>query len=95
VLPPPARSSGRRRYTHAILRQLALIEVAQQAGFTLAEIRALRLDPRRQWRELAARKLGEVDRLLRRAHAMKRLLRRGMECRCTGPEDCALLAPAP
>src|SRR3954452_18111646 len=41
VLPEPERVSGRRRYTPEVLRRLATIDVAQQVGFTLDEIREL------------------------------------------------------
>jgi MerR family redox-sensitive transcriptional activator SoxR len=39
VLPTPERVGGRRRYTVDVLRRLAIIDVAQRAGFTLDEIR--------------------------------------------------------
>ena len=96
LLPAPARVSGRRRYTPAILRQLALIDVARRAGFRLAEIRALaattpRSTPARRWRAFAAAKLPEVDALIARAQEMKRLLLAGGDCDCRRLEDCRLL----
>jgi MerR family redox-sensitive transcriptional activator SoxR len=41
VLPEPARTGGQRRYDEAVLHRLAIIDVAQRAGLTLAEIREL------------------------------------------------------
>ena len=41
VLPEPERVSGRRRYSQDVLKRLAIIQLAQQSGFTLAEIRTL------------------------------------------------------
>ena len=45
LLPPPERENGRRRYDGEVLREaldrLAVVRVAQQAGFTLSEIRTL------------------------------------------------------
>lgn len=96
LLPAPARVSGRRRYTPAILRHLALIDVARRAGFRLQEIRSLRAietsstTPSRRWRALAARKLPEVDALIARAE-MKRLLLEGAACDCRRLDDCRLL----
>jgi len=41
VLPEPDRVSGQRRYSAEILTRLGFIDVAKQAGFSLAEIREL------------------------------------------------------
>ena len=100
VLPPPGRENGRRRYDqevlHEVLDRLAIVRVAQQAGFTIAEIRTL-LDgfsedtpPSERWRSLAREKLPEVEALIGRAQGMKRVLERGLECECLRIEDCAL-----
>ena len=51
VLPQPERTAGRRRYGEDVLHRLAIIDVAQRAGFTLEEIRGRSTDPaRRSWR---------------------------------------------
>lgn len=84
LLVPPLRASGRRRYERGVLRRLAIIDVAQRAGFSLAEIRELlegfdavgHTSPR--WRSMARRKLEEVQALIERAHTMKRLLEEGL-----------------
>ena len=88
LLPAPERVSGQRRYEPDVLRWLAMIEVAQQAGFTLAETRTL-LDgfsseesPSAQWQALARSKLDEVDALITRAQSMRRLLEEGLRCEC-------------
>src|SRR5215208_2480518 len=97
VLPPPERVSGRRRYDGEVLELLAVIRVAQQAGFTMAEVRTLLhgfsadTPPSTRWRELASRKLPEVEALIQRALGMKRLLERGLRCDCLRLEDCALI----
>ena len=41
LIPAPERVSGQRRYPRAVLRTLAVIETAQRASLTLAEIKAL------------------------------------------------------
>jgi MerR family redox-sensitive transcriptional activator SoxR len=83
-----------------VLDRLRLIRAGQQAGFTLKEVATLlseatsgaRLSTR--WRELAQRKLAELDGLAARVTAMRELLREGLRCGCLGPEDCALVARA-
>ena len=101
LLPSPERTNGRRRYDgevlHEVLDRLAVVRVAQQAGFTISEIRTL-LDgfsedtpPSERWRVLAREKLTEVDALIERALGMKDLLERGLRCECLRLEECALV----
>jgi MerR family redox-sensitive transcriptional activator SoxR len=96
LLPAPERISGRRRYDPDVFSRLALIDLAQRAGFTVAEIRTLlhgfvrRTPPGERWRRLAGRKLGEVEARIEEAQAMRRLLQRLLECECPTFEDCAL-----
>ena len=101
VLPSPGRENGRRRYGGEALREaldrLAVVRVAQRAGFTIAEIRTL-LDgfsedtpPSERWRVLAQDKLPEVEALVERALGMKDLLERGLRCECLSLEGCALV----
>jgi MerR family transcriptional regulator, redox-sensitive transcriptional activator SoxR len=101
VLPTPERENGRRRYDGEVLSKvldrLAVVRVAQEAGFTISEIRML-LDgfsedtpPSERWRVLAREKLPEVEKLVERALGMKNLLERGLRCECLRLEDCALI----
>ena len=68
--------SGQRRYREAVLHRLAIVDVAQRAGLTLEEIRGLtgpQADGHRageHLRELAARKLPEIEALIARAEAV-------------------------
>jgi MerR family redox-sensitive transcriptional activator SoxR len=102
LLPTPEREkNGRRRYDGEALREaldrLTVVRVAQQAGFTILEIRTL-LDgfsedtpPSERWRVLAQDKLPEVEALVERALSMKDLLERGLRCECLSLEECALV----
>ena len=97
LLTEPERVNGRRRYGPEVLDLLAAIRLAQRAGFTIAETRTLiggfstEELPSERWRVLAREKLTEVEALIDRAQAMKRLLERGLRCECLTIEDCALL----
>lgn len=93
LLPAPERVSGRRRYDQDALDRLAMIDVAQRAGFTLREARIL-LDglqadtpPTNEWRELAQHKLSEIEELLARTAAMRALLHTWLECDCLSLKD--------
>jgi MerR family redox-sensitive transcriptional activator SoxR len=96
ILPAPRRASGRRRYDASVLDRLAVIQLAQEAGFTVAEIKSLFSDfaPEtpawERWQALATRKLAEVEALISRAQTMKRLLEECLlQCRCLALEECA------
>src|SRR5947209_18450323 len=88
LLPAPRRSGGQRRYQPSILQRLGLIQFAQQAGFTVAEIRTLfegfeeSTPASERWRILATEKLHEVDELIARAERMKLLLSKALACGC-------------
>lgn len=97
LLAEPDRVNGRRRYGPEVLDLLAVVRVAQQAGFTIAETRTLlhgfsaETPPSERWRQLAAEKLPELEIQIERTSAMKRLLERGLRCDCLSLEDCALV----
>lgn len=94
VLPAPRRVNGRRRFDPEVVRLLKTVRFAQDAGFTVAEIRTLfhgfgaHVPPSARWRQLATRKLEELDALVARAEHMRRALQLAMECGCVRMEDC-------
>jgi MerR family transcriptional regulator, redox-sensitive transcriptional activator SoxR len=96
VLPEPSRESGQRRYGADAIRRLEVLEVAKRAGFTLDEARLLlqRTDAGspafEAVRELAARKLPELDALIDRAQAMRAWMLTASDCSCTTLDVCAL-----
>jgi MerR family redox-sensitive transcriptional activator SoxR len=95
VLPTPARVSGRRRYTVDVLRRLAIIDVAQRAGFTLDEVRELLGGAGdgpayESVRGLAERKLPEIQALIERAEAVKKWLEVASACECSTLDVCGL-----
>ena len=100
VLPEPARVSGQRRYGPEAVKRLEVLEVAKRAGFSLDEARLLLQsseagDPAFEaLRELARRKLPEVDALIARAQAMRAWLLTATDCSCTSLDVCALFDPA-
>ncbi|MFF2662523.1 MerR family transcriptional regulator [Kitasatospora sp. NPDC058032] len=97
LLPGSHREAGRRVWPVSTVRRVALIRMAQRAGFTLAEI-ALLLNgdtspgATRQWRELAARKLPELDDHITRTQALRRAVADCMACGCMNFDQCVLLA---
>ncbi len=95
LLPEPARVNGQRRYDAGILKHLALVRMAQEAGFTIEEIRTLvsgfpaETPPGDRWRELARRKRPEVDALIRRMLIVRQVLEESLRCDCLTLDACA------
>ena len=100
LMPEPERVSGQRRYDPTVLRRLTIIDVAQRAGLSLEEIKVLvehGTEPvSTQLRELAERKLPEIDALIDRAQRVRSWLDTATGCSCTSIDDCALFdVPVP
>ena len=99
ILPAPARTNGRRFYDADAIRRVDVLRFAQQAGFTLDEIKTLfhgfgaETPLSTRWQSLARKKLGELDVLEKQIKRMKRALAIGLECGCVRVEDC-LLSPS-
>ena len=96
LLSSPGRASGWRAFTPEVVDRLRVIKLARELGFSLDDIRALLngfspdTAPSERWQRLARRKLPEVDALIQRATAMKRLLEKGLRCDCISVQDCIM-----
>ena len=100
VLPEPARESGQRRYGADAVKRMEALQAAKQAGFTLEEARLLLQrseagDPLHEpLRELAARKLPEVEALVNRTINLRDCLLAATDCTCETLDACALFTRA-
>ncbi|HLJ50977.1 MAG TPA: MerR family transcriptional regulator [Bryobacteraceae bacterium] len=94
LIPRAGRTSGQRRYDASILEVLAVLEHAKSCGFTLEETRELfngfhndsHISER--WKDLAKRKISELDAMAERIATMKNLLERIQACRCIDVNQC-------
>lgn len=97
IPPPPRASDGTRRYPPATVRRVALIKMAQRAGLGIADIRALltasegRPSATRQWRELATRKLPQIDAVITGLTELRAVIAACLDCGCMDFENCQLL----
>ena|SRR5215204_4557832 len=95
IIPPPRRVNGQRRYDAGVLTRIAVIRMAQEAGFSIEEVKTLvagfpeGTPASARWQTLAHRKLAEVDALIARAQAMRRVLEESLACGCLSLETCA------
>lgn len=83
LLPAPARVSGQRRYPGSAARLVAAILLHSEAGFTLAEQKALlatRADAPADRRQLMRRKLAELDERIAAAQAAREAVEHGLRC---------------
>jgi MerR family transcriptional regulator, redox-sensitive transcriptional activator SoxR len=100
LLPEPPRVGGRRVYGEETVRALSVVATAQRAGLTLDEIRLLlgaRGDDAAsvdRLREVAERKLPEIEAQLERTALVKAWLEAAADCRCPTLDDCPLFDEA-
>jgi len=94
LIRPPRRAGGRRRYDASVFEALALIQLAHDAGFTIAEIKTLMhgfaggTPASARWQALAKRKRDELEQMIQRAERMRDLLDRLLRCRCQTLGEC-------
>jgi MerR family redox-sensitive transcriptional activator SoxR len=93
------RRGGRRVYDDATIHhRVALIQLAQRAGFTIPEIRTLlrgfppRASAGERWRALVGRKQTEVRVKIDELERMLDVLRRLEQCECPDLDQCAAAA---
>jgi MerR family redox-sensitive transcriptional activator SoxR len=97
LMPAPKRVNGRRRYDQGTVQMLRVVQLAQHAGFTVAEIQTLLhgfapdTPPAARWQPLARQKLRELDTVIAHAQHMKRVLETGLNCGCLRLEDCTIV----
>ena len=88
------RSGGHRVYDPSVLESLALIQLAQDAGFTIREVKALlngfdqATPASARWQSLAQRKIEEMIARIERANRMRDLLERLLRCECETLGQC-------
>jgi DNA-binding transcriptional MerR regulator len=84
------RQGARRRFSPAVLDQLALIALGQAGGFSLDEIKAM-FTPQGEAqidRDMLAAKADEIDRTIRRLKAMREGLRHAAVCPAPRHAEC-------
>src|SRR5215831_12491462 len=84
VLPPARLVSTKRRYTADIFPRLAIIKIAQRAGFTVEEMRLVLNSQQGDanlsggWRALAQKKLSEIETRMQQLATMRSILQEAL-----------------
>jgi MerR family redox-sensitive transcriptional activator SoxR len=86
---------GKRRYTRQVFLDLAILRLAQQAGFTLRDMQMLlhgfpdEVPASDRWHQLVGPKIAEAEAAIARAQETKQFLELLLQCDCRNLEDCA------
>jgi len=94
LLLSPHRSGGQRRYPKDTLDRVLLIRFASDMGFSLGEIRLFlsglqdNAPVGARWKNLAHRKIREVERSIERSRRLKSLLEHLLHCHCASLQVC-------
>jgi DNA-binding transcriptional MerR regulator len=97
LLPRPARAGNRRRYDPGSIGRIRIVLLARNAGFSVREARTFMqgfppgTTPASRWREMAQRKIAELDEVMGRLTQMKLFLNTSFDCQCRTLEDCERL----
>lgn len=91
LMPRARRVSGQRRYGDAAVRDVAMILLLRDTGFSLNEIATLvgtRTRDPGAWRNLAQKKLVELDELVARTGTARDALEHALRCRHRHLSEC-------
>ena len=83
LLPTPARIAGQRRYPESAVGLVGIILLLRDAGFSLAEQKALIsawAEAPHEWRRLARRKLAELDERITKTQAARTAIDHALHC---------------
>jgi DNA-binding transcriptional MerR regulator len=86
---PAARAAGRRRYAESAARDVALILLFREIGFSLAEIERFVAGERQLRREMIDRKLAELAEQRHRIEVARTALEHGLQCPASDPMKCS------
>ena len=98
LIEPQQRVSGRRAIDDKAVSTLRFVQLAQAAGFSIAEMRALQdshsADPHagRMWRTLAGEQQTAIRDQISALKQMERLLTEMLKCECASLEACVEVA---
>jgi DNA-binding transcriptional MerR regulator len=90
LVPPPVRESGQRRYPPETRHLVGRILLLRDSGFTLTEIKAMLT--RDDWRDIAQRKLVELDERIAAAQTARHAIAHALACEHQNLRDCPTAA---
>ena len=97
VLPAQRRTGGQRRYDRDAVRRIKFVRMAQQAGLSLDDIRAIlaghvdRSPTFSDWATVAQDQLVAIDRRMADLNQLKSTIKQCLTCGCQHARRCKLL----
>lgn len=100
LLPVAHRQNGQRRYDRSVVNTLHIIQMAQQLGFSLEEVRHLLYafpqgtEPSARWQQMSQIKLQEIDLQIEALQQVRQHLQQTLNCQCNSLEQCGSNNPS-
>jgi MerR family redox-sensitive transcriptional activator SoxR len=98
---PFRTDTGQRRFDRADIRRLSFVMIAQNLGFTIAQIREVlrdlpeeRTPSKADWSRISKRFRRDLDRRIAQMEALREKLDGCIGCGCLSMKACALYNPA-
>lgn len=89
LVQPAARAAGRRRYAGSAVRDVGLILIFREIGFSLAEIRRFIAGEGQGRQEMIDHKLAELAEQQHRIDVARAALEHGRQCPASDPIKCS------
>jgi DNA-binding transcriptional MerR regulator len=86
---PAARAAGRRRYAASAVRDVGVILVFREVGFSLAEIGRFIAGERQSQRDMIDHKVAELAEQQHRIEVARTALEHGRQCPASEPMQCS------
>jgi MerR family redox-sensitive transcriptional activator SoxR len=101
LVTPARNTGGQRRYLRSDIRRLSFVQVSQQLGFTIEEIRAAlatlpasRTPTQKDWERISRNFRANLDDRIARMTRLRDYLDGCIGCGCLSMKKCALVNPA-
>jgi MerR family redox-sensitive transcriptional activator SoxR len=101
LVTPARNTGGQRRYLRSDIRRLSFVQIAQQLGFSIEDIRAAlatlpegRTPTQKDWERISRNFRGQLDERIARLTRLRDYLEGCIGCGCLSMKKCALVNPA-
>lgn len=101
LVTPARNAGGQRRYLRSDIRRLSFVQIAQQLGFSIEDIRAAlatlpqgRTPTQKDWEKISRNFHGKLEERIQRMTRLRDYLEGCIGCGCLSMKKCALVNPA-
>lgn len=101
LVAPARNTGGQRRYLRSDIRRLSFVQIAQQLGFSIEDIRSAlaslpagRTPTQKDWERISRGFRGQLDERIARLTRLRDYLDGCIGCGCLSMKKCALVNPA-